>query len=566
MGVLLVLFFFSGLSVWPAGRQAPASQAADPGLVKELQALIEAREWERVLRILPQSAEVPAELDYYRGLALAGLQRWGEAASAFLTGQEKAPGDKRFPLELAGVDFKQGNLDVALRHLCRALKLDPADSYARDFLAGVYFLQGNQEAALQNWNRVGRPVLEGVKAVPVPRLDPVLLDRCYAFAPASLLRWEDYQTTRARLQSLQIFSSYRLELVPRADGKFDSVLRSIEKHGWGGSKLESLVSVFRGLPYRTVLPEYFGIRRSAVNFQSLARWDPQKRRIAANLAGPIARTPEWRFHFRLDGRDEEWDLTPQDGAALGLPARFRMRTLKGETGVERLVGGRWMWETSVEAGTREYDDRVPQDTDTSALFARGFSLKQSARVGYEVLSLPTRRLTLRSSAAGRWGKVFEGTRGPWGSLSAGLDLTWFPRPRGSDYRFGARLSAARSGGAIPFDELYSLGFDRDNEIYFRAHNGIVEGRKGAGPLAADYFLFSLDLDKDLYRKTLWRVVLTPYLDSGKAWGIDGRLGSGRWLWDIGLQLKLVFFERVSLILSYGKDLRSGRNTFFSKTY
>src|SRR5207302_4381670 len=83
-------------------------------------------------------------------------------------------------------DFHVTGLQTcALPILHRALELAPSDSYANDFLGTVYFLQGNLDAALKYWNRVGKPQIAEIRAEPTPRLDSVLLDRAFAFSPAS---------------------------------------------------------------------------------------------------------------------------------------------------------------------------------------------------------------------------------------------------------------------------------------------------------------------------------------------------------------------------------------------
>ena len=203
----LVLLLASGATL--------ACAQADEGLVARQ--LFEQQRWEQLVDLhvaSPRSAEV----DYELGMALAHLERWEEARSALREGSRLAPTDKRFLIELAGVAFKQKKQDESIAYLRRALRLDPEDSYANDFLATVYFLQGNLEAALKYWNRVEKPAIEQVSSEPVPRLRPALLDHAFAMAPASMFTLEELRASNARLQALDVFPSYRFDLVALPEG------------------------------------------------------------------------------------------------------------------------------------------------------------------------------------------------------------------------------------------------------------------------------------------------------------------------------------------------------------
>ncbi len=146
---------------------SPARMTKANDLVRVAEKLYAEERWEDVLHLLPESPGGPAALDYYRGMALAKLQRWAEAKRAFELGRKKDPSDKRFPLELAGIAYTTKKYSEAKTNLRRALRLDEDDAYANDFLATIYLLEDNLEAALKYWNRVGKPSVEGITPVPV---------------------------------------------------------------------------------------------------------------------------------------------------------------------------------------------------------------------------------------------------------------------------------------------------------------------------------------------------------------------------------------------------------------
>ncbi|HLE64404.1 MAG TPA: tetratricopeptide repeat protein, partial [Pyrinomonadaceae bacterium] len=271
---LLAILLIGTLSSFPTQAQTSISH---PDRLTEIRKLVEEGRWQDIVRLSQSEAERSADLNYYYGTALARLERWDDAKRIFQDGLRQRPGDKRFPLELAGVFFKQKRYPEAADYLRRALRLDPTDTYANDFLASVYFLQGNLEAALKYWNRVSKPQIEDVRVDPALEVDPVLLDHAFAFAPASVLHLSELQTTAAKVSGLNIFPNHRFDLEARADGKFDVAFHAYERNGWGDSKWLGLLSLFRGLPFQTIHPEFFNLRRRAINSISLFRWDSQKR-------------------------------------------------------------------------------------------------------------------------------------------------------------------------------------------------------------------------------------------------------------------------------------------------
>src|SRR6266511_61802 len=160
------------------------TSTSDPNRLAEIKQLLAEERWQEIVRLAEAEEVRTSDLNYYYGIALGHLERWGDAERALQQGFKQQPGDKRFPLELAGIFFKQKQYSPAADYLRRALRLDPADSYANDFLASTYFLQGNLDAALKYWNRLSKPQIEEVQVDPQPKVDPVLLDHAFAFAPA----------------------------------------------------------------------------------------------------------------------------------------------------------------------------------------------------------------------------------------------------------------------------------------------------------------------------------------------------------------------------------------------
>jgi tetratricopeptide (TPR) repeat protein len=477
---------------------------------------------------------VSADSYYDRGMALARQERWDEAKSEFELGRDQYPQDRRFTLELAGIAFKQQRYSDAKRNLRHALSSDPTDRYANDFLATLYQLEENTEAALKYWNRIGKPKIEDVRMEPPPEVNRVLLDRAFAFAPASVLDLSDLMTTEARLDFLDIFPRYRLDLVARPDGAFDVLFRSTQRSHWG-----ALIALLSGAPFQSITPQFSNLGRSGANVTSLLRWDKQKRRALLALSGPIARNASLGYRLYVDGRNENWIIHGLNLKKIAAGAEMRAR-----------VGGRWGWSSGFEVARREFLN-VPID---DSLYRDGMSLKYRGTVEAWLVRAPERRFTLQGEASWESGRTFGRTSHEFARMSGSLHAQWFPQSRGESYEVNAHFRAGRIFGQAPFDELYKLGLERDNDLPMRAHIGTRDGKKGSAPLGRKYGLLNWEADRVVHDNGFLKIRLGPFVDTG---GVGSR-----WLWDVGVQCKVTVFG-VGVALSYGKDLRSGASAYYA---
>src|SRR5262249_21914535 len=133
ISILLVIFF--ALTCVPLVSYAQAY--TDPPLKQ----LADQERWTEIVSEAESNSARDADTDYYYGIALAQLGRLDQAHRLLLAACDLHPDDKRFPIELGGVAFKQKHYPEAARWMHRALRIDPHDSYANDFLATIYFLE-----------------------------------------------------------------------------------------------------------------------------------------------------------------------------------------------------------------------------------------------------------------------------------------------------------------------------------------------------------------------------------------------------------------------------------------
>jgi tetratricopeptide (TPR) repeat protein len=535
---------------------------AQQSLVDRAKELADQKQWQDIASLLQAEHDTSPDLEYYYGSALAHLGRWPEAQAAFQAGGRLAPRDKRFPLELAGVAFTQKKYSRAAGYARTALSLDRNDNYTSDFLGTVYFLQRNLEAALKYWNRINKPQVQLVLTEPKLQVHPALLDRALAFAPSSVLTAPQFLASDLRLRGLGIFPNFRLDLQAREDGNFDMVVRARELDGWGSNKWEGLLLLLRGLPFETIYPEYFNFQHQAMNFTSLFRWDPEKRRVAANLSAPLQNNPKRSYDLTVDLRSENWDIRNSFTGPSPLLGSFNLRR---ESIGGRIVSyqiGRWHWSAGGELSHRNFRSVIPGTALTPSLLSRGYQLKQITSLDVSAWRNPERRFTVDTAASSQIGRTWSDPRHTFLKLQASARLHWFPQSVGDDYEVQHQLHLGKIFGDIPFDELYMLGLERDNDLWMRAHIGTRDGRKGSAPLGNTYFLSNWEADKNVYGNGLFTFKLGPFLDTGKITANAPGLGSHQWLWDAGAQAKLKVLG-VGVAFTYGKDLRTGNNAFYA---
>ncbi len=556
--VSLAIFFFCAHISFGQTRAPSESQES---LAHRIQQLAAQQRWPDIVHELESVPDKGVDLEFEYGSALAQVGRLNDARTAFLAGQKLAPRDKRFPVELAGVEFKQQHPGAAARYLRHALRIDPADSYANDFLGTIYFIAGNLDAALKYWNRAGKPLIESVQPDHALRIHPALLDRALAFSPAAKLRLADYETSRARLAGLGVFPSPRIHLIARPESKFDAILNLQERKGFGDGIWQGLISTFSGIGYQTIYPEYYNIGGSAINVTSLIRWDAQKRRLTVALSGPLHGNPRWRYRVGFDLRNENWDIRESFTGPSPSLGSLNLRRESAGAEIESFNSGRWGWSAGAEFSHRDYRSVVAGSTLTSGLLLEGAQLKQLARVHSLVWRAPEHRFTINTEAVSQIARIWSQPAQAFAKLQGSAESRWLPQMQGDDYDTRVRISGGGTAGQPPFDELYILGMERDNDLWLRGHIGTRDGRKGSAPLGTKYFLVNSETDKNIYGNGLVTVKVGPLLDTGKIAGGAANLGSRKWQWDTGAQAKLRVLG-VGVTFVYGKDLRTGNNAFY----
>lgn len=501
---------------------------------------------------------------YERGMELAQAQQWAEARQEFEAGAAENPEDKRFPIELAGVSYREGNIGIAQGHLFEALRLDPDDPYANDFLATLYYLERNYAAAVKYWNRVGAPELEFIETTPEPPVPRLLYDRAFDIAPGETLTLGKYRTTMAWIDSLDVLGSFNAEIdvlpvVPNAAAlnvgpdQINDVSRYALGIRWSPpNKYSPLIRMGTGLFTQRLRYRWRNLDRKGMTVDAEYRWDAQKRRVFVEQSAPFLNQPSMRYRFYGDLRSETWDI--------GDPTDFRLRKFDIGGALRFIPTGRFWWEANMRVAAREFK---------AATFAGGFNISYGLGARYMLLDVPGRGLTVNLGASTDLGRFYSDQQGGLYSRNQlSLEGLWRPHPLTPDdpqYEYRATLRAGLIVGSAPFDELFMLARQRDDGIPLRGHSGTTNGKKGRAPVGKQFVLLNMDFFRETWRGQQGALDLGPLVDIGQMWRPVTGETHGKLQIDIGIQARLRLSSGFSFVVSYAHDLRgnAGRPDFSS---
>lgn len=547
----------------------PSTQGQEPAgrseRVATVQKFYDAKEWDEVVALTGEGAGESRDLSYLRGMALMHLGRYQEAKEVFSAGLRTTSRDAQLRVERAGAEYRLKDFGAAKADLRGALRFQPNDEYTLEFLGTIYLLEGNLDAALKYWNRIEKPRITSVALGPEPRLARKLLSSAIAFNAPQILEREAWQVTEARLQNLEIFPQQRLELTPSGDQDYSGILHLTQRDGRDNLHWTGLISLLSGTPYQTVYPDWYNIGDRAINFSSLVRWDAQKRRVFTSLEMPLQNKADRVLSVFLDARDENWNLSRTFSGSVSPITDLNLRSLEAGAEARVILNGSWTWKVGAAVIGRRFQNASPVTTQNAAFFTNSTSLKGWTGVRHTLLRVPERRFTVIGEAESQFGRGFKDTLGRFGSLGGALRADWLPHATGESDSLHLQVRASQTFGDVPLDQLYELGLDRDSTLWLRGHDAMVDGRKGGAPLGRQFVLINSEYDRTLYNGSFLRLQVGPLLDMGRITDSSGTIGDPRWLVDMGVQAKLRVLGSVSVVLSYGRDLRDGRGVFFGTT-
>src|SRR5262249_54838207 len=181
-------------------------------------------------------------------------------------------------------------------------------------------------------------------------------------------------------------------------------------------------------------------------------------------------------------------------------------------------------------------------------FNGGIQLKYSGSVTRTLIRDAAARLTVDTTVTGEVGKIFTVKPIRFAKLVSATSVRW--RSLTSVLRFGNAI------GQVPFDERFTIGLDRDSDLWLRAHPAVVDGRKNASNTSRAFVLTNSDYQRRLLNTGWIDVSAGPFLDTGKS------SISTDWLLDTGIEVRVNVFASFGINVYFGRSLKDAQRSLF----
>jgi len=542
---ILILFFASSVAF---AQVDEARQAIDRGeMVVAVNLLSEAL-----------AHNPTADTYLYLGIAYAGMKEYEKAEDTLQEGSDRFNEDPRFHNELARVYRETHDDDKARAELRHALQVDPHNSDASDMLAFMDLTEGEVQTALKYWNRSGRPIIDDILHNYYLSFGSWVVRDAIAFQPTDILHYNQWKTTEARLIETRNFTNVGLEVEPTKNADhYSAIIKTATKTN---SLKDFAWNALKGTPVATSYLDVWNIGNSGLNWNSNYRWDVDRRRVEGKLSIPVPIPGLLHVEISDTWRAERWDISPNLKGTSCPQSCFDYRANSMRLELKRIFNYRLEAGGGFSYANRFAHGTLPQLATDSRNIGKLF-LETSVRVNDGVYQnrLHLEGFTARKTIVGDF-NLTGGTAELNNRITISKDTRTY-------------LDWAIKGGTLrgqpPVEDYFVLGMDLHPENLLRGHTAADHGRYGLGPMATDFFLGNLDLDRKIVTMPMFDNFNLPYIvikgfgffDIAKTWDRTRIFQPSKLLMDSGAGLR---FETPanSFNVVYGKSLRDGKAVLF----
>ncbi len=254
--------------------------------VDEAKQAIDHGNFVRAINLLSETlADHPtADAYLYLGIAYTDIKEYEKAIDVLKEGSTRFASDARFHNQLANVYRETRDVDKAKDELRSALQVDPHNSEASDLLASIDISEGEVQSALKYWNRSGQPIIDDILHNYYLNFGSWVVRDAIAFQPTDLLHYANWKTTEARLFETGNFTNVGLEVEPsRIPDHYSAIIRTTAKTNLPE---DFAWNALKGAPVETSYLDLWNIGNSGLNWNSMYRWDTDRRRVEGKLSIP----------------------------------------------------------------------------------------------------------------------------------------------------------------------------------------------------------------------------------------------------------------------------------------
>lgn len=484
------------------------------------------------------------EVRYLLGMCHGFLGEYDEAEKQFLRCLEINPRYEPGFVQLGSLYFNKKEYAQAVRFIKKGLAINPRDGHAHDILGTIYNLHGLNGKALDEWNKIGKPLLNKIFVNEQAYDEASNQDLC--FFPGRIIKPAMVRESERRFDLVGNRSMVAFHIAPTEIGgdDYDLYVSYSREKGFARSVPLFFINLLKDVGQSTFHLKYKDIADSRINLYASSTFNKFRRDFSVRLTTP--RLFDGPFYYSLDFRhqDEDWSLR-KDGIDQGND--IRMRSEKAALKIT------WLWQDRILIDQNiQYKRKMMAGADriTADVISYG------GGVQYDLFRSANDRVL--SSVKVSYDIFWQSGERAWqyGKYSLAWKSSINIKKELSEEITDKILFQIKSGWTskeTPWEERYILGIGQNTDDYLRAHDTSYEGKYGNSPITGRFLLTNIEYRHRLFELFKMGIEAGIFFDYAVLLDDEPYNFSDNKMHDIGVLLNIQILD-VPLTISYGYNL------------
>jgi len=492
--------------------------------------------------------------------------RLKEAENHFLVSLEVNSNFEECYLELGGIYFKEKEYVKAEHMIIEAIKINPENKYARDFLGTLYYINGLTTLALDEWNKISKPILGKIFVENDKSANRELLVRELSFNYGQIIKPSMIKESQKRLSKIGNISNVSFNIFPhkQSHDEFDLQISFFNEKGLGRNASYFLINLLRDITQKTLHLDYKNISNANINAYFAYRFSDFRKKTHFTMTFPRFSKLPFYFSLNYKGRSEIWSLNyllpDQIDEETWIKSReFSLR-------FDYIHNDKISYNQYLKFKIRKAENdlySVGRKKDTISDSAEDIFLYGGEFI-FDIINNMPRNIYSCFSLAYDISSQEKGMNSNFVKLLLTLESIRSWKENLSETVISKllwRLKLGYSTSRIPIEEKFILGIGPDTHHYLRAHSSTYGGKLGGSPIVDKFILSNLEYSHRLVKLFPFEIKGGVFIDCTRIFRDDFINHKNKFIIDVGVFSRISLFK-FPFILSYGYNFKENINSFY----